>query len=404
MKRTIFLLFLLNLQVNNLFTENPTPQIRVKTLKRTTNHYKREFPAQIRANTASRLSFRIDGPLHILNCHPGTSFEKGDVLAILDPRDFILRMERIRAGIEEAKATLKAMLSGARAEDINALNSRLDGAISQMKEAEANHERITGLYKQGVATKAQQENAQTTFEVTKAQVSALREEMQKALSGARAEEVEAMNARIRGLEAEFEAARNALHDSRLIAPFKGVVAERYVENHEIIKAGQPILLFLDLSAIRVRTSLPEEIIINQKQLKKAEVRFPGLNNQTFISTKLEFSQTPSPANLIWLLDVIMEVPADSPLIPGMSAFITIKQESENPVFIVPHQSIYSPDLKTSQAFVFEPSCQCARLREVKTGFLRSEGVEVTAGLNEGELLITAGDSELYDGQIVRIKE
>jgi RND family efflux transporter MFP subunit len=237
-------------------------------------------------------------------------------------------------------------------------------------------------------------------------VAALREEMQKALSGSRAEEVEAMNARIRGMEAEFEAAKNALHDSRLVAPFNGLVAERYVENYEIVKAGQPVALFIDLSAIRVRAALPEELLLKQNEIKKATLRFPGGNEQNLFTDHLEFSQQSAPANLVWFLDAIVELPEKSPLRPGMSAFMDIEflPDPDRTLFIIPHRSVFSHDLNSAAVFIYEPDCRCARLRTVKTGFLRSGGLEVTEGLKAGENLITNGFARLFDGCKVKINQ
>lgn len=50
------------------------------------------------------LSFRISGPLEDLDVHAGRFYRKGEVIAEIDPRDFIIHKERTEAVYNQAKA------------------------------------------------------------------------------------------------------------------------------------------------------------------------------------------------------------------------------------------------------------------------------------------------------------
>ena len=57
------------------------------------------------------------------------------------------------------------------------------------------------------------------------------------------------------------------------------------------------------------------------------------------------------------------------------------------------------------AFVVEPGEEgigIARRRTVDVGDLTAEGLEVLEGLNDGEIVVTAGISRIADGQQVRL--
>ena len=75
--------------------------------------------------------------------------------------------------------------------------------------------------------------------------------------------------------AEMRIREKALGDTVLIAPFDGVVAKRYVENYQHIKAKDRILSLKDISIIDVVIQVPERLIAygGGKRFGTVQVRF-----------------------------------------------------------------------------------------------------------------------------------
>jgi len=108
-------------------------------------------------------------------------------------------------------------------------------------------------------------------------------EIARAAAAARAAELQARLERIRGMyedgnaaradldrvqagrdmaAAELEAAENALRDTRLLAPFAGVVGLELAEEGQIVKAGQPVATLMDEAGWEVRAGIPEGLMVS----------------------------------------------------------------------------------------------------------------------------------------------
>lgn len=53
-------------------------------------------------------------------------------------------------------------------------------------------------------------------------------------------------------------------------------------------------------------------------------------------------------------------------------------------------------------FVYDPASSTVKLRPIRTGGIRDNGIAVFDGLEEGDIIATAGVSFLHDGQRVTL--
>ena len=92
--------------------------------------------------------------------------------------------------------------------------------------------------------------------------------------------------------------------------------------------------------------------------------------------------------------------------PGMAAEVTFRfsRTDDRERFIVPPVAV-AEDADGRHVFVVAPTeagFGVAKRIPVVVGQLTSRGLEITEGLNDGDLLITAGVSRIKDGQKVRL--
>jgi len=88
--------------------EPPVRAVRTLVLAETGGVLEREFAAEIRARTESRLGFRVGGKVNRRLVELGQSVTRGQVLAQLDPQDLQLGQEAARAGLAAAEAQARA--------------------------------------------------------------------------------------------------------------------------------------------------------------------------------------------------------------------------------------------------------------------------------------------------------
>src|SRR5690554_249426 len=51
------------------------------------------FPGKVKAGSHSELSFRVSGPIKVIHAQAGNKVKKGEILAEIDSRDYLLQLE-----------------------------------------------------------------------------------------------------------------------------------------------------------------------------------------------------------------------------------------------------------------------------------------------------------------------
>jgi RND family efflux transporter MFP subunit len=366
------------------------------------------LPAKTRANQRADLSFKVAGPLIELPVEEGQEVEKGRLIARLDPRDFETNLRGIKSSLSEATANLKSMESGARAEDIRMLESAVDAATAEYLFAEDQYERYKKLWISQHASRADFDRQTSLRDKAKAGLESARQDLAKGKKGARKEDIEAQQSRIRGLEASLKAAQDALEDTYLKAPFAGVVAKRYVENHQEIQAKQPIAFLQDLSKIEVLVDIPETLAarVREGHVPEVAARFAAAPEQLFQLTFKEFSTEADPQSLTYQAVFVMPRPQGINILPGMTATVEgkLKSAAENASrMVIPAVTVTRDPEKIPYVWVLNESDMTVKKTKVQIGELTgSDGIVILDGLRQGEKVVTAGITSLRDGMKVSI--
>jgi len=384
------------------------PMIRpVKTiyLSEESTNETRSFPGLVKAASDTKLAFRVGGPLIQFDVHIGQRVVKGDVIARIDPRDFEINVIRLTATLDEARANLKAMRVGARVEDIALLEADLKAAKARLTEAKNSHTRYQTLSAGKIVSQSEYDHVNAAFETAKAQVEATAQKLKKARSGARKEDIEAAQARIRCLSADLKAAKHALSDTTLTAPFTGYVDRKYVENHENVKERDPILSLLDFSNAEVHTAIPEDLVVRRSHFTHVTCTLDTYPNRCFEATIKEVGHKTDSANQSYPMTVILHIPEDIVVKSGMAAMVSVSLKSpgqRDTGFILPTGAVFADAEGYSCVWRIDPRTMRVIKRRVTTGTLRGNAIQVLSGLKAGDRVVTAGAKFLRDGQEVRI--
>jgi len=131
-------------------------------------------------------------------------------------------------------------------------------------------------------------------------------------------EVEAARTRVQALEA-------LMRQSRLLAPFDGIVVELYVNSGEMVSPGAPVLLLSDLSTLQVKTTDLNEVDVARIQVgDPVDVSFDALPDTTVTGKVSKISLKNAVGSGVYY-DVFItldELPKE--LRWGMSSFVEIQ--------------------------------------------------------------------------------
>src|SRR5262245_7811636 len=199
--------------------DKPARPVRVEAVRPETAAAGLRYSATIQPHEQVPMSFKVGGYVsevrqvrgtdgRLRNLQQGDAVKRGNVLARINPADYQERVNQARAQLAEAQASLKR--------------------------AEADGGRAEALYRGKALT---------------------RPEYDAALSN-----MAAGSARVDAAAAALEAARIALSDGSLVAPFDGVVLSRSVEVGSLAGVGTVAFTLADLSRVKAVFGVPDHLV------------------------------------------------------------------------------------------------------------------------------------------------
>ena len=219
--------------------------------------------------------------------------------------------------------------------------------------------------------------------------------------------VEESSANLQVAQAKLALARATAARLRIVAPFDGVAGIRSVNIGDYLKDGADIVNIEDLEAIFVDFRLPERFQSKIRPGQRAVVDIDSLPGRSF-------------AAQVQAIDPLVDANGRSigvrgcidnrqlQLRPGMFARITaVFGEREN-ARVIPEEAMVP---QGGRQFVIKledgagKETRIARRVEVKVGMRRPGQVEITDGLQAGDVVVTAGQQRVQrDGMEVRVVE
>ena len=365
---------------------------------------RRTYPAVVLPSQEVDLSFRVSGQILELPIRAATKVKKGDVIAQLDKRDFETEVARFESQLEQAKAQLKAMESGARSEDVTSLKAAIDAAQAKVDQAKDQLKRSQELFEKGITTKSKLDQDQTALRVAEATLESSQQDLIKGEAGSREEDVDAQKAAIKGLEAQVAAARDNLSDTTLRAPFDGIIAKRNVDNFVNIQAKTSIAVLQQLETLDLIFDVPGPDVAKLAKSKtfKLMAKLDSIPDSEFKAALIEFSTQADAATQTYRGRVSIKPPSSVTILPGMAGTIVVTDKPiGSSIILIPVTAIGSePDGKAFVWVVTQPDNKVKK-HPVTIGEATGAAVSVLDGLAAGDTVVTAGVSALQESMTVR---
>ena len=220
-----------------------------------------------------------------------------------------------------------------------------------------------------------------------------------------AQEVESLR---NALTQSLSAYRNALDmvsETRIVAPFDGVVERVYVDTYERVSSGQPIVRIVRPRSTTVGFTAPEYLLSYLAQpTTRYRVTFDAYKDTQFSATIKSYARTSSDA--LGFPVSLRLVDVDTlryDISPGMTCIASVVVvESDSEAVSVPLTAIYAPVGDDDYVWVVDGD-NVVQKRRVSLGELTGEGnVVVVDGLKSGERVVSAGVYHLTNGEKVKI--
>jgi membrane fusion protein (multidrug efflux system) len=201
------------------------------------------------------------------------------------------------------------------------------------------------------------------------------------------------------LRAELQLIEAQLLKTEIRAPFSGVIGLRWVSPGSYLSSQTRIASLNELDPIKLDFTVPEKYSALMKVGDGISFEVEGFN-RTFPGTI--YAVEPSIEASTRSLRVRARCPnSDGALIPGAFANVDLVLRSIPDALTVPSIAVI-PELGGKKVFVYEDGT--AQPRSVETGIRSDTAVQITSGLDEGDLVIISGILQMQPGLEIEIEE
>jgi RND family efflux transporter MFP subunit len=326
----------------------------------------------IAAPESASVSSRMVATITAVEVKSGDRVRTGDVLIRLDAADVTAHARQARAG------ALAAEKSVAHA------HTELSVADAEHKLAAAWQKRIAALHARNSATDHERDEAEARLSAAAAQ-----------LAGARAG-IELADANLAAAKAAIGVATAAESFATMRAPFDGLVTERLADPGNLAAPGNPLL--------RIESDGARQVVVRVDEARAAYVH-TGDRVSVLLDAPGETVADETAVEGI-VAEVARAVGADQRAFTvkvTVPPAVTVRSGSfarvvfrgaQRRALLVPAQAIQRHG-QVSSVYVAQDGV--ARLRVIQVGVSAPGGVEVLAGLDAGESIITSPLTRLVDG-------
>ena len=315
----------------------------------------RTFSGTAHAGMESKLSFKVAGNVKRIAVKVGDQVKKGALIGELDAKDYSLQVEQAKASLAQAQA--------------------------QLRNAKAAFKRTRELYANRSASKSEFDAARAAAESAEAAVNASKKQVQ-------------LLRKQRGY-------------ARLTAPVAGSIADVKVQDNENVAAGQMVAVLTSGKEIEVHVAVPEMVISKVKKGSKVTVGFDALPDKKFAAVITEVGVSSVGAGTTFPVTARL-IKTDKAIRAGMAAEVTFEfgKKDKSRRIIIPSVAV-GEDRKGRFVFVVEQAGEgvgAVKRLVVEVGELTGDGLEITKGLKDGDVVVTAGLRFLEDGLKVRLPQ
>jgi len=292
----------------------------------------------------------------------GDSIKKGQVLLKLDERE--IRNEYDQANIALGQAELAVRQAEVKAE------------LSA-----AEFERAKSLYDQKLTSKQEYDQAELT---SRTDTLALEDSKQQQAAA----------------KARLEAAQIQLDYTTVISPLTGILTDRLIDVGDRVNVNEVLFEMREFPPLWARIFVPEKALPQLKLGQTANIRVETYPENDFVGRIKMINPAVDASS--GTVKVTIEVNRPGNLLrPGMFGTVSIATESHDDAIVIPKKSIIRErDLNYVYTIQADDTVQ---RREVEIGFSEDAWVEIIAGLEEGEAIVSVGHETLNEGYPILVQ-
>lgn len=390
------------------FSGNSTFNVRVTTIER--GAISSYISASGVTEEVEKAEVFFETPLKVkkLLVAANQNVTKGQQLVELDMDTLHAQLEKLKLSRDTQLISMGSKLNEA---EVVRARSGLESAQRAHEDAQKNFDKNKELYEAEAISKAEYEQSETTLKEAAGALETARSAYDTALSSKNiGDKTNNLNLKTTELDIEEIEKQITKINESAVSPIDGAIAQLNLTEGGYTSNAQPSFIIVNTDKVRVKANVREYDIRNVQIGQSVAITGDAIDKETTVNGKVSsispvaaISRTSSGEETV--IEVLIDVEkADAPLRPGLNITCDIYTSEKKDIIIAPMEVIKEDKDGNKFVFIVDEKARVMREKPVKTGITSDMMLEITEGLNEGDVVVLDPQPVYRDGSGVRITQ
>lgn len=202
---------------------------------------------------------------------------------------------------------------------------------------------------------------------------------------------------LKAAQSSYDIARNALEDTKLYAPFSGIISQKFADAGSNTAPAMPVVKLVEISPVKASISVAEGDIAKFTPGTKAQITIDAADALTIEGTMAERGVAADPLSRTYNVKFLADN-SDARLLPGMLCTVSVEQPEPSQAVVIPVDAVLLDS--SNRSFVWLAKDGKAVKRIITLGAYTTGGVIARSGLAAGDSLIVGGQQKISEGMEV----
>ena len=365
---------------------NPTP-VTVEVVKPQSLKASVQYTGTIEPYQVVTVYPRVAGQLTNYSVYTGDRISAGQTIAKLNANELLTEVSEAQA----ETYTMRTALEVSRMEVLEQKNviKQIEADLAYLGKR---LDRFAMLVEEGAI-------AQDDYDVVESEVSAKKANLAEAKVKLARLEAKVVNdqARIKQAQSKVATAKTISSYTEIKSPINGIVQERIVDPGMVVQPGMGILKIGDYSRLRLQANVAQQDAVNIRLGSPINARITGTDITIKGQVTSIFPQTNSQTRTV-TVEAIVNNPGGK-LLSGQFIDMEIITKNQPFALTIPQSAVVT--FEDSPA-VWVVEGDTARRQKVKLGMISGDTIQITQGIQRGDVVITTGHYKLIENSAVKV--
>lgn len=327
---------------------------------------------KVQSKKSAKLALQMSGTVATINKHEGDDVNTGDVILALKADEVNRRIQQAQLNLQNRQLDLQRAKAAPTDEDIEIARANLQKATLAAAAADANYTASPTPQNDGLR------------QIARADLDIARANFNRTVNGPTQDQLDQLQNAVTAAQLDLDAAKAALVQTQLTAPYPSTVTEVDVHEGELAGGGMPLAVVADLKSLQIAAEIDEIDVANVQQGQTVQVRLDAFPGKSFDGTVARLFPAASTARGATVYDAIVDFkPENTQVRLGMGGTLKIQTIEKKGVLIVPNNALKNAGNRKA-VHIASPGPERDSIVEV--GVTDGSNTEIVSGVNEGDLI------------------